>query len=235
MTKGGFYCILLIMAATIGTSCLSESGQKVNLGNYPGVADKRGDSLFFYLKGKNRVYSPVGGANVDQGDCVIVDFTLDYGMSENADSGKIKGYLTVNITKMSPVPLHELSDAPADTSAALPNEQTITSVQQQNAFILNRFFLFTQHKTELPLHFELSYDPQQITTDKVYDLFLRVASLADEAPSVQPATQYNAFNLEELSHKETDSLFFRINYIQSFNKDSTLLIWATTPVYRFAL
>ena len=236
MTKNGFYCILSVLSLSLVTSCFSDGGQKVNLGNYPGVVVKRKDSAYFHLKGNTVVYSSKANSGVDNGDCVILDFTLDYGLKENADSGSVRGFYTVNITKTIPVPNYDLLVEKTDTSALLPNEQIISSIQQGNTFILNRLFLYTNHPVDtLPLNFALSYNPQQTTTDHVYDLFLRVSHKTDAAVGTQPTVQYNAFNLEELSRKETDSLFFRINYIQSVNKDSTQLLWKSSDVYRYGL
>jgi hypothetical protein len=229
------YVFLPLLLSFI-TSCLSEDGQKISLGNYPGVVVKRNDSTKIYLKGHDVVYSPQANVNVDNGDCVILDFSLDYGKPENSDSGKVKGYLTIDISRITPVPSQSIHSVLTDTSAVLPNEHTLSSVQERNAFILNRFFLYTEHRSDtLPLSFNLSYDPNQARTDQTYDLFLRVSKIMDAASGAQPNIQYNAFDLTDLCRKETDSLFFRINYIQSFNKDSTQRNWSVTPVYRFPL
>jgi hypothetical protein len=206
------------------------------MGGYPGVVVKRNDSAKIYLKGHDVVYSSRINSNVNDGDCVIIDFSLDYGIPENSDSGRTKGFFTVDITRITPVSGQDILTTLTDTSVVLPNEHTIASVQERNAFILNRFFLFTEHRDDiLPLHFELSCDPNQQKTDGIYELFFRVTKITEATPAVQPNLQYNAFNLADLSKKETDSLIFRINYVQSFNKDSTQINWASSPVYRFAL
>jgi hypothetical protein len=204
--------------------------------NYPGLVVKRGDSTFIYLKGKDVIYSPSVSSDLENGEGVIVDFTLDYGKPENADSGKIKGFLIAEITKITPIPGNPLLNTLTDTVKTLPAERILSTIQQQNAFILNRFFLFSEHRGDtLPLRFQLSYDPLQVAADKVYDLFLRVSYRTDQPSANQATTQYNTFDLSELSRKETDSLFFRIFYVKAINRDSTQLTWATSPVYRFGL
>jgi hypothetical protein len=229
------YVISLLLLSLI-TSCLGDSGQKVSMGNYPGVVVKQNDSVKIHLKGNDVIYSPKVTSNVDNGNCVIVDFSLDFGQPENADSGKIKGFLTVDVTNVTLVPEPEFKTVLTDTSRMLDNEHTFASIQPRDAFILNRFFLFTQHRADvLPLTFDLSCDLEQPLADKTYDLFLRVIKKAGGASAAQPTTQYNAFDLTQLAARETDSLFFRIKYVQSFNRDSTQINWAVTPTYRFAL
>jgi hypothetical protein len=236
MRKNAVFGVLFAILLPFVTSCLREGGQKVSMGNYPGVAIKRNDSIKIYLKGNDVVYSPRINSNVENEDCVIIDFILDYDKPENSDSGKIKGFLTVDISNVEFVPSHDLQTKLTDTAVILSGEHTIASVQQRNAFILNRFFLFTEHPADtLPLRFELSYDPYQATTDKVYDLFLRVTKIMESPYAPQLKTQYNAFNLTDLRNRETDSLIFRINYARGFNRDSTQIDWAATPIYRFAL
>jgi hypothetical protein len=231
------FCILAVVAMSLILSCLSDSGQKISMGGYPGVVMKRNDSVKIRLKGRDVIYSSrINSANVNDGDCVIVDFSLDYGASENSDSGRAKGFFTVDITQLTPVASQDLLATLTDTSLVLPNEHTIASVQQRSALILNRFFLFTEHRDDtLPLHFELSYDPVRQKTDGIYELFFRATKIPEAIPSAQPKLQYNAFNLTELSKKETDSLIIRINYVQSFNMDSTQINWTSGPVFRFAL
>jgi hypothetical protein len=235
MKKYGLFCAALTLLSLV-TACLGDSGQKVSMGNYPGVVIKRNDSVKIHLRGNDVVYSPRIATSVDDGDCVIIDFSLDYGRPENADSGRIKGFLTVDVSNVSLVPRQEMNTSLTDTSLMLPNEHTLASIQQRNVFILNRFFLFTEHRGDtLPLHFDLSFDPEQVPADKVYDLFLRVTKNTEAPAATQPNIQYNAFNLTDLRNRETDSLIFRINYVQSFSRDSTQINWGVTPVYRFGL
>jgi hypothetical protein len=236
MNKNASFGVIFALLLSFASSCLRESGQKISMSNYPGVAVKRNDSVKIYLKGNDVVYSPRINSNVGDGDCVIVDFSLDYGIPENSDSGMTKGFLTVDMSSVEFVPNHNLQKELTDTAILLPGEHTIAAIQQRNIFILNQFFLFTEHSADtLPLRFELSYDPYQTVTDKVYDIFLRVTKIAESQSAPQPKTQYNAFNLVDLANRETDSIFFRINYANGFSQDSTRISWAVTPIHRFAL
>ncbi|MDR1356072.1 MAG: hypothetical protein LBJ58_00185 [Tannerellaceae bacterium] len=236
MNKNALFGVLFALLFPFVTSCLREGGQKVLMGNYPGVAVKRNDSVKIHLKGNDVVYSPQVNSSIDDGDCVIIDFSLDFGTPENSDSGRLKGFLTVDISNVEYVPGHDLRSELTDTATILPGEHAVAAIQQRNIFILNRFFLFTEHSADtLPLRFELSYDPYRAVTDKVYDLFLRVTKISESAAAPQPKTQYNAFNLTDLANRTTDSIVFRINYARGFSRDSTQINWAVTPTYSFAL
>jgi hypothetical protein len=237
MKKYSIHGLLFLLLLSFVASCLGDGGQKISLGSYPGVVVKRNDSAKIYLKGHDVVYSPQITSSVDNGDCVIIDFTLDYGIPENSDSGRVKGYLTVDISRITPVASQTAHSILTDTAAVLPDEHTVSSIQQRSAFILNHFFLYTEHRSDntSPLYFDLSYDPNQAVTDKTYDLFLRVTKNTEASPVTQLQVQCNAFDLSELSKRETDSLIFRINYVQDFNKDSTLINWSSTPSFRFGL
>ncbi|MDR2118378.1 MAG: hypothetical protein LBP25_02420 [Tannerellaceae bacterium] len=236
MKKYSVCGVLFPLILSFVTSCLGDGGQTISLGNYPGVVVKRNDSVKIHLRGNDVVYSPQT-SGVDDGDCVIIDFTLDYGKPENSDSGMAKGFLTVDISSLIPVQSWPAQSVLTDTSVVLPGEHTVSSIQQRSAFILNRFFLYTEHRSDdmSPLRFELSYDPNQAVSDRTYELFLRVSKSTEAPPAAQMQVQCNAFDLVDLSRRETDSLIFRINYVQGFNKDSTQMTWGSSPVYRFPL
>jgi hypothetical protein len=238
MKKHSVFYLLIFAALGFITSCLGDSGQKILIGSYPGVVLKRNDSAKIYLRGGDVIYSSQASASVDDGDCLIVDFTLDYGRPENSDSGRAKGFLTVDAITMTPVPSRQLLNVWTDTSVVLPAEHVLSSIQERHALIQNRFFLFSEHRNNsYPLLFELSYKPDQERTDRVYDLFLRIRHEGEPAAAALPALQYNAFDLTDLRNREVgqDSLFFRIHYVQGFNKDSTQINWTSTSAYRFAL
>lgn len=217
--------------AALAVSCLANGGQQVSLNNYPGVVSVRNDSTYIYLKGGDVIYAASGG-NAADGDCVIANFTLDYGLSQNADSGRIKGFLTANITGLTSVPQHNLQTTLGDTSSIRADERAV-GVLSLNAFIRDYFFLFTTHAADsLPLNFDLSCNPHP-AADGAYDLFLRVNAQTDQNKASQPTTQYNAFNFGALG-EGTDSLRFRLHYVTGFSGD-TAVKWAVTPLYRFGL
>ncbi|MDR0538341.1 MAG: hypothetical protein LBH04_09950 [Tannerellaceae bacterium] len=227
--------ILLVASAMALASCLDGGNEKVSLGNYPGVVMLRDDSTFVCVKGGDILYTRSGLSSVLDGDCVIVDFTYDRGAADNLDSGRVKDHLAVDIKRMTSVPSSSLKPSLTDTTTAIHGERTISAVYDFNAFIRDRFFLLTGHKADsLPLAFELSCDLSRASTGGVYDLFLRVYPQSS-TQATQPVTMANAFNLGGLSARETDSLFFRICYVRQFNSDSSVISWASTPVFRYGI
>ncbi|MDR2533192.1 MAG: hypothetical protein LBC81_00175 [Tannerellaceae bacterium] len=228
--KANVYIIAATIAA-LAVSCLGEGGDRIKIGNYPGVAARHGDSTFIYLKGREKVYAASGANSLNPDDCLLIDFMLDYSRPENADSGRIKGFLTIELQKAVPVERHTLLNAATDTSQALPAERTLLSVLAQHAFIRNKFFLFTTHPTDsLPLQFNLYCDPASPKTNGAYDLYLRIIPRSDGAVASEPATIVNAFAMDMLSSREPDSLFFRIHYPTRINAG---ISWGTTGEFRF--
>jgi hypothetical protein len=227
------FCFALTAGFIALSSCLSESGQKVQLDNYVGVVTVRGDSTFVALRGGDVIYASTGINGAEDGDCLFLNFTIDYSLTENADSGRIKGYLTATVTATSPITQQELSTVLQDTVTPSAGERFIKSISQYDAFISDRFFLFTTHAADtLPPRFSLSSAPTY-ADDGVYDFFLRVNAETNQSASTQPTSFYNAFDVGNLNIQNTDSIFFRLHYVQKIAGD-TALVWTATPVYRFA-
>lgn len=228
---------MLALAAVVLTGCLGESGETISLGNYPGVATMRGDSMFLLVKGGEMLFPKSGmSASLMDGDCVIADFLLDRSLKENADSGKVKGFMTVDIKRVTPVAVSALRTELTDTARAISGERIISSVYDLNAFIRDRFFLFTGHRADsLPLAFDLSCNADYVDAGGVFDLFLRVFPKSGEGGASQPTAVVNVFNLDALSSRAGDSLFFRINYVRQFNADSSLIGWGMTPTFRYGI
>ncbi len=240
MKKCALFCIFSIIISIIVTSCLGESGQTISVVDQMGVVRESGDSTYVYIRGNERVYSSGFGNEVDNDDCILFSYNIDFSSAENKDSGRIKGFRTADITRYTPIPRHNLLMTLSDTSARLDNEITVSSYQKRNALILNNFFFTTEHvQDSLPLLFNLSCNPEQAKVNasgnKVYDLFLRVAKNMEADSALQDKVQFNAYNLDELVRREQDSLIFQINYVSSFNKDSTAINWAKTDIYSYSL
>ncbi|MDR1981316.1 MAG: hypothetical protein LBQ39_06845 [Tannerellaceae bacterium] len=229
-------------------SCLAESSQKLRVGNQPGVVETASnDSVFIHMR-DYKVYASKFSGNVENGDCGLVNFDIDFGSPENADSGKIKGFRTVSVIKFDTVPRHTLLTAAAleltDSSIVVPNEQLVSSLEQRNTLVGDVYFLFSVHSRQdsLPLHFNLSYNPDYAPprneqNQPVYDLFYRVIKEVGASPQpTAPTKYYNAFDLKQLiDATQGDSLFFRIRYARSYNKDTTQINWASSDVYRYGI
>ncbi|MDR2498887.1 MAG: hypothetical protein LBD28_05550 [Tannerellaceae bacterium] len=231
--KANNYIIIALIAA-IAFACLGESGNKIQVGNYPGVVGRHGDSVFIYLKGNERVYAATGAGSLNPNDCVLIDFLLDYSKAENADSGRIKGFLTIDLRRAAPVQQFPLLTVEQDTLTAMPGERMLLAALGQHAFIKDKFFFFTSHPADsLPLQFDLYCDLQSPRIDNVYDLYLRIAPVPEAQKATQAVNRTTAFALDALSSREADSLFFRIRYVNRINEQPPTLSWAATEVYRF--
>ncbi|MDR1880467.1 MAG: hypothetical protein LBQ78_06000 [Tannerellaceae bacterium] len=229
-------------------SCLAESSQKLRVANQPGVIEiAANDSVFIHMR-EYKVYASKFNQNVENGDCGLVHFDIDFGSPENADSGRIKGFRTVSVVRFDTVPRHTLlTDAAAglaDSSGVVKNEQLVSSLELRSTLVGDVYFLFSVHNRldSLPLQFNLSYNPGYETprdenNQPVYDLFYRVIKEVDAPPQSTPLTKYyNAFDLKQLIDATTgDSLYFRIRYARSYNKDTTQINWAASNVYRYRI
>jgi hypothetical protein len=233
MKKIGLYILFGVLAVALATSCLGDSSQKITIANQPGVAMKSGGEAKVQLKDSMFIYSSQLSA-VDNGDCLLLKYNLDYGLGVNADSGRQAGFFTVDLIEAKAVPLHPLINE-LDTATMFKTDRLIREIRQGYAYILDRLFLYTVHPVDsfqLENLFELAYnakkEPAAVNANQnpVYNLYLRVFKNPDvqEQRTNAPANLYvNAFNLAEIAGRERaagkDSLFLRINYASSFGKD----------------
>jgi hypothetical protein len=242
MKKIGLFIPYSLLAVILITSCLGDSNQKITIANQPGVVMKSGNEVKVQLKDSIFVYSS-RLSGVDNGDCLLLKYNLDYGMGVNADSGRQAGFFTVDIIETSAVPQHPLLNE-LDTTTTFKSERLIREIQQGHAYILDRLFLYTIHPVDsfqLQNLFELAYNAKRepsgldANNNPVYNLYLRIFKNpgAEEQKTSAPDRLFiNAFNLSEIAAKEKsagrDSLFLKINYISSFNKDtSSITDWAS--------
>lgn len=242
MKKIGLFIIYSTLAVVFITSCLGDSNQKITIANQPGVVMKTGDEIKVQLKDSIFIYSSQL-SGVDNGDCLLLKYSLDYGLGVNADSGRQAGFFTVDLNEAAGVPQFTIENE-LDTLSMFKNERLIAEIQERYAYILDRLFLYTTHSVDsfqLQNYFELAYNAKEepsTTNDNnqpVYNLYLRVFKYTDveEQRTSNPDKLYiNAFNLSGIAAKEKaagkDSLYLKINYIRSFNKDTTSITdWAS--------
>lgn len=243
MKKCALFCIFTMLAVTIITSCMGESGQIVSMANQPGVVIKTPDSTKIQTRDIT-LYSDRYTASADDGDCFILQYNIDFGLFANADTGRRTGLYTVEILNMEAVPMPDLETTLVDTATVFTNEQTI-SLQKRYSIIRNRLFLYTQINpdTVLPVNtFSLSYTTEAApaTSDgnkKIYDLFLRSTKEPSNGTTIDLSKKIylNAFNIYDLLSKKgsDDTLFFRINYVNSFNKDSTAITHWSSELFTY--
>ena len=126
-----------------------------------------------YVKGGGVISSEdFQTANVAEGQCILFDYSIDYGAAENADGGASLGYMTATIydntiTTVDRWPLHSVL---SDTSRALPSEQLLSGLQARTAYIRGMLFLFT----EIADHPTVQQDSFGLGGGRVDDYPLRV-------------------------------------------------------------
>jgi hypothetical protein len=242
MKKVGLFIPYSLLAVILITSCLGDSNQKITIANQPGVVIKSGSEIKVQLKDSIFIYSSQL-SGVDNGNCLLLKYNLDYSTGVNADSGRQAGFFTVDLLQASGVPLYTVLNE-LDTTTMFRSERLIREIQQGYAYILDRLFLYTIHPVDsfqLQNLFELAYNAKREPSgvdgnnNPVYNLYLRVFKNpgADEQRTATPDRLFiNAFNLSDIAAKERgagkDSLFLKINYVSSFSRDtSSITDWAS--------
>jgi len=242
MKKISLFIIYSMLAITLVTSCLGDTNQHITISNQPGVVMKSENQTKIQLKDSIFISSDqISG--VDDGDCLLLKYNLNYGLDANADSGRHAGFFTVELIEAKGVAQYT-TQKELDTVTMFPkNERIITDIQQRQAFILDRLFLYTTHKVDSFQQqnlFDLSYnaknEPKIDENNRlVYNLYLRVFKMpnVEEQKTSNPDRLYiNAFNLSDIATKEKaagkDSVYLKIHYVRSFNKDTTAITdWAS--------
>ena len=246
MRKKGLYG-LLAAGLLVLSSCLGDPATQFTISNACGVVVYQigYPEQLIYVKG-GQVISSDDFQNIatDDGECILFDYAIDYGLPENKDDGAEYGFMTATIYPATIVEVqqHELIPSLTDTTLVDANELLLSTLQSRHAFIYNKLFLFTEiknHSANQTDSFSLSYNPNQVLgSDEVYELYLRtIVTEPDTAVSSKTMIVPCAFNLNELVKKaggtDTESAEFkvRINYVKGFNKDTTACVWGTYDVY----
>ncbi len=240
MKKGGLFCVLGLFALIAISSCLGEDGQKITVDNQPGVVIKTNDSTKVYLKDRV-IYDDKFGSAYNHYDCILVKYNIDYGLFANADTGRRFGLFKAEILKHQEVPKLAFFSQLTDTATLLfdREERLLPSIDKQYSIIQDQLFLYTNHTVVDSIvpndYMELSYDTElepvwdEINNKDVYDLFIRVAKGVETTTNKTTESQLkfiSSFNIEDLLAKNSsgDTIFFRINYGKSFNKDTTKIV-----------
>lgn len=229
------------------TSCLGDPATSLTMALQPAVVQLEPVKVLC-VKGGDKISSTdFQKKSVADGECFLVDYSIDMGAAENAEGGKANGYYTAIIGPYTNVSKWPLFTNLTDTLGVEPNELSVSVVHDRRAYIQGEFFLFTDlagHLESQVDSFSLSYNPDQamVGDSRIYDLYLRVMKVKEGQEQTE-ATLFtaNAFHLEdfvnEASAKETPdkdgkrTVNFRINYVSGFNSDTTQCIWKSSNVF----
>lgn len=229
------------------TSCLGDPATSLTMALQPTVVQLEPTKVLCVKGGDMISSADFEKKSVADGECFLVDYSIDMSAAENADGGKANGYYTAVIGPYTTVNRWPLHTTLTDTLHVQPNELAVSSLYDRRAYIKGEFFLFMDlagHLENQVDSFALSYNPEQAFTGdiRVYDLYLRVVKLK-EGNENTGATLFtaNAFHLEdfvnEVSAKETPdqegnkTVNFRINYVSGFNSDTTQCLWGRSNVF----
>lgn len=229
------------------TSCLGDPATSLTLALQPAVVQLEPVKVLCVKGGDMISSADFQKKDVANGECFLVDYSIDMGAAENADGGRVNGYYTAVIGPYTSVSKWPLFTTLTDTLRVEPDELPVAALYDRRAYIKGEFFLFTDlagHLESQVDSFSLSYNPDQamVGDSRIYDLYLRVIK-TKEGQEQTSATLFtaNAFHLEdfvnEASARETPDkdgkrvVNFRINYVSGFNSDTTQCIWKSSNVF----
>lgn len=239
---------ILTFCMVVFVSCLGDPATSLTMANQVGVvATNVGPGKAVYVKGGDVISSEdFQQANVEEGECILFDYSVDYGAAENVDGGVNNGYITATIYEntISEVNQWNLFNT-LDTVSVEDNELLISSLQSRSAYIKGRLFLFTEiknHQVEQQDSFALAYNPlQAIDDDQIYTLYLR-AFLKEEVETENGQSMIIpcAFDIHDFVDKiakesSSQEVKFRINYTSAFGKDSLSVVWKSSDIFTIEL
>lgn len=237
---GMLFCLLAF------SSCLGDTATQLTMANQTGVVTTELPSAgkAVYVKGGGVISSEdFQTANVAEGQCILFDYSIDYGAAENADGGASLGYMTATIydNTITTVDRWPLQSVLSDTSRTLPGELVLSNLQARTAYIRGMLFLFAEianHPTVQQDSFVLSYNAQQpVGADGVHELYLRAIrtvaapdSVRGERMIIPCAFSIGSFVDSVARANRADEVSFRINYAASFGLDSLRVNFDPTDI-----
>ena len=230
------FCLLML------SSCLGDPATSLLVANQAGVVGVKPLKVV-YVKGGDVVSSEdFQKATVDDGECILFDYSIDMGLAPNTNEGLTYKTATIYQNTITEVPQWLMTSTLTDTVLPTKKELALSMVQSRFAYIQGKLFLFTEMSGHGPSQldsFSLSYDPaQKLGEKKIYELYLKTIKLkADTLPGKSMIIPC-AFDFQEFVKSATTSLEgsmeqikFRINYVSGFNKDTTGYVWKSTEEY----
>ncbi len=226
----GFVLIVLLLSST---SCLDQGGNEIMLTSQPAVVKLVPEKVFL-LKGGDRIHTEnmESDPNLEEGDCGLVDFVLDYSDAENIKENiEENGYYTASEAVFTELEKQKLYENLSDTGIVYSKERIVTDLYEKSTLIEKNLFLFTDHAIqfnvdELDLSYNKGAEPVILNDGKrVYDLYLRMTG---DSIGKQEEIKYNVFDLASFisekgiveQHNGMDSLYFRIKYVSAIKTDS---------------
>lgn len=246
MRKTVLYGVLALCWVVLN-SCLGDPATQLTMANQAGVVvTGYGPGKAVYTKGDVVVSSEdFQKANVEDGECILFDYSIDYGLANKMGVGTDTTYTEAVIYEntISEVNRWNFYRTLTDTSVVAEGELLLSSLQARSAYIKGHLFLFAEmsnHPANQVDSFSLSYNPDRLLgDDQIYSLYLRTIRIKADTTKGESMIIPCAFNIEDLvreAEKEhLDELKFRINYAYSFGKDSASVNWRSSDVFTIDL
>ena len=229
------------------TSCLGDGGNSLILASQASVAELSPKQVL-YVKGGDKISSDAfQEESVKEGDCFLVDFSLDYSLVENAKLAvEETGYYTAEISQLINVPLWTVSNMPSDTAQILDNEVVISKVETRNVYIQGKLFLFIDMDSQASDeedNYELAYDATLPTSqdengNAVFTLFLRATLKTEGTNTLSSMLIPNAFTFtsfmdaarEKAGLEANEAVYFRVATLKSYNREANSMTWQKSEI-----
>ncbi len=223
-------------------ACMGESDPKTVYQRI-GVVQQEPEATFHTIDGY-RITSPAFDG-VPAGNCYRVDFktyTLpDFPQGNVYDA---------EVTRMDTIPVWPFAGAFTDTSRIFPDEERLKTIRinKQNNYLDGRLFVYVTRDSffrDETARYDLSYNWEETKNrdangNYIYDLFLRFnREGGTDTVRVANTLFSNAFVLDEFLRKASekeisagkDSVIMRVNYAQTYNRDSSAWTWSVTDTF----
>ena len=231
------------------TSCLGDSNNTMNRSAFAvaGISEKSYKTVLNTNVGA--LYSPSLSSQVVDGACYGVNYELDLNSPENANAAT-NGYLTATIAVTDEITKGQavFYNVP-DSANLVQNEIPVKNIFGNGdygvyvdgyLFFFITMDMFKEQKNSYTLYWDRSKEPTTVENIPTYDLFLRVAKVADGTGSAASSIgEVRAFNiksvLESVNSSEANEgstkFNLKVNYLNTINeKDSTDLKWSSYTV-----
>ena len=239
---------ILFAALALLASCMGESGDVWIYGSQTGVI--RGDAeKYIQLYSGDRVTSDaLQTQGVENGDCCLVDYKLNYGLPDSIE----EGYYRVDIQKYEVVP-HCALQPKVDTVGARPDESFLTLNVKKCEYVDGILFIFPEYKRFYSSQqdgFSVSYDPaaepekDEATGLLCWHIYLRSTSTREQHDTVYrtsiklpQALDISAVveGARSKGYLAGDSLNLFISYPEYFMEDSASCGWRTSDAFTVLL
>lgn len=237
------YAVFTLLALTL-LSCMGESGDVYIYGSQAGVVRLTPEKVISLRSGVQVTSSEFQNQQVEDGDCCLVDYKVNFSVSENKDANLYQ----VDILNYLPVKSWPLNSTP-DTLAVRWDESYLDISIESGIYVDGYFFLYPEYKKYYQTQkdsFSISYDPLQepvwdeITGQRCLQLYLRSTSSYQTGDTVFTTSTVvpQAFHIQEFidnaiqkGYVSGDSLNFRLVYPEYFSDESAVYSWKYSDIY----